>query len=80
MNAEKAVRQKFRRLKGSMDERVTRLWAGAEALALGRGGIAAVARATGLSASTVTIGRNELRAGARAHDLVKVRRKGGGRI
>ncbi len=79
MNAEKAVRQKFRRLKGAMDERVTRLWAGAEALAIGRGGIAAVARATGLSISTVTFGRNELRTGARAHDLVKVRRKGGGR-
>ncbi len=62
-----------------MDERVRRLWAGAEAEAIGRGGIAAVARATGLAISTVTLGRNELRAGARADKLVKVRRKGGGR-
>ena len=61
-----------------MDERVTRLWAGAEAEALGRGGIAAVARATGLAISTVTKGRNELRSGAKTDDLVKVRRKGGG--
>ncbi len=73
------VRQKFRRLKGSMDERLTRLWAGAEADAMGFGGIAAVARATGLAISTVTLGRNEVRAGARTKDLVKVRRKGGGR-
>jgi hypothetical protein len=79
VNIEKVVGEKFRRLKGSMDERVRRLWAGAEAEAIGRGGIAAVARATGLAISTVTLGRNELRAGARANDLVKVRRKGGGR-
>ncbi len=62
-----------------MDERVRRLWAGAEAEAMGRGGIAAVARATGLAISTVTLGRNELRAGVRADNLVRVRRKGGGR-
>ena len=73
------VRQKFHRLKGSMDERLTRLWAGAEAEAMGFGGIAAVARATGLAISTVTLGRNEVRAGVRTKDLVKVRRKGGGR-
>jgi hypothetical protein len=79
VNVEKAIRQKFRQLKGSMDERVRRLWAGAEAEAMGRGGIAAVARATGLAISTVTLGRNELRAGVRADNLVKARRKGGGR-
>ena len=62
-----------------MDERVRRLWAGAGAEAMGRGGIAAVARATGLAISTVTLGRNELRAGVRADNLVKARRKGGGR-
>ena len=57
-----------------------RLWAGTEAEAMGWGGIAAVARATGLVISTVTKGRNEIRAGARpTKDLVKVRRKGGGR-
>ncbi len=79
MSAEDAVRQKFIRLKGVLDERVRRLWAGAEADAIGRGGIAAVARATGLAISTVTLGRNEVRAGACADNLVNVRRKGGGR-
>ena len=73
------VRQKFRRLKKSMDERLTRLWAGAEAEAIGYGGITAVARATGLAISTVTIGRNEVRAGGGKEGIVKVRRAGGGR-
>jgi hypothetical protein len=79
VDAEKMVRQRFRRLKASLDERLTRLWAGAEADAIGFGGIAAVARATGLAISTVTLGRNEVRAGARTKGLVKVRRQGGGR-
>ncbi len=42
-----------------MNERVTRLWAGAEAEALGDGGIAIVERATGLSRTTVRAGREE---------------------
>ena len=62
-----------------MDERARRLWAGTEAEAIGYGGIAAVARATGLAISTVTLGRNEVRAGVSANDVVQVRRKGGGR-
>ena len=56
-----------------------RLWAGAEAEALGRGGVAAVARATGMAISTVRKGRDEVRTGARVRDLVRVRRKGGGK-
>ena len=62
-----------------MDERMRRLWAGAEAEALGRGGVAAVARATGMAISTVRKGRDEVRTGARVRDLVRVRRKGGGK-
>ena len=62
-----------------MDERARRLWAGTEADAIGWGGVAAVARATGLAISTVRKGRDEVRAGARADGLVRVRRKGGGR-
>ena len=62
-----------------MGERVRRLWAGAEADAVGWGGVAAVARATGLAISTVRKGRDEVRAGIRAEDAVRVRRKGGGR-
>jgi hypothetical protein len=80
VDVEKLVREKWRRLKASMDERMRRLWAGAEAEAIGRGGLTVVARATGLAISTVNKGRNEIRAGARpTSDLVKARRKGGGR-
>jgi hypothetical protein len=77
---EALIRRKFVKLRASMDERMTRLWAGAEADALGYGGIVAVSRATGLAISTVQKGRNEFRAGAkRPKDLVKARRRGGGR-
>lgn len=62
-----------------MDERMRRLWAGAEADAIGHGGLAAVVRATGLASSTVQQGRREFRAGSKATDIVKTRRKGGGR-
>jgi hypothetical protein len=76
---EKLIRRRYAKLKGTMDERMTRLWAGAEAEALGFGGVTAVARATGIARSTVQIGRDEIRAGAKKTNLVKVRRKGGGR-
>lgn len=62
-----------------MDERARRLWAGVEAGAIGYGGVAAVARATGLAISTVRKGRDEGRAGARRDDVVRVRRSGGER-
>ena len=63
VSPEQIVRRKFNALKGAMDERVKRLWAGAEAEAIGYGGIAAVSRATRMAISTVQKGRNELRAG-----------------
>ena|SRR5215510_11584523 len=62
-----------------MNERAQRLWAGAEAGAMGYGGVAAVARATGLAISTVRKGRDEVRAGAKASDVVNVRRSAGKR-
>ncbi len=62
-----------------MDERARRLWAGTEAGAIGWGGVAAVARATGMAISTVRKGRDEARAGATPEDVVKVRRSAGKR-
>src|ERR1700761_5619508 len=62
-----------------MDERARRLWAGTEADAMGCGGVAAVARATGMAISTVRKGRDEARAGARPEDVVKARRSSGKR-
>lgn len=62
-----------------MDERLARLWAGAEARALGDGGIAIVEAATGLSRTTIRAGRDELAAGVSPAQVVNVRRAGGGR-
>ncbi|QAT83312.1 hypothetical protein EJ065_7501 [Corallococcus coralloides] len=79
MDAEKAVAERYQALRDVMDERVTRRWAGAEALALGRGGVTAVARATGLSRMTVRTGRDEVSGRKPLGELVRVRRKGAGR-
>lgn len=56
------LQQKFEALTPFLDERQRRLWAGAEALVLGHGGITTVAQATGLSRPTVAAGRDELQA------------------
>ena len=53
VDAKRTVRDKWRLLKPTMDERAQRLWAGAQAGAMGYGGVAAVARATKLAISTV---------------------------
>ena len=66
LDDETTVRGKFVALRPVMDERLTRLWAGAEADALGEGGIAIVERATGLSRTTIRAGRDELRGGVTA--------------
>src|SRR4051794_6953550 len=75
------IRGKFEALRPYLDERRRRLWAATEAQALGRGGVALVATATGLQ-------RNTIRAGVREREtpgmvpLVsaqRVRAPGGGR-
>ncbi|MGH2985531.1 MAG: ISAzo13 family transposase, partial [Solirubrobacterales bacterium] len=48
--------ERYRALAGDLDERRRRLWAAAEARSHGRGGIAAVARASGISESTIRAG------------------------
>jgi hypothetical protein len=61
-----------------MTERARRLWAGVEADAIGYGGVAGVAAATGLAISTVRKGRDEARAGSTL-EISRVRRPGAGR-
>ena len=58
-----------------------RLWAAAESLALGRGGISLVARASGVSRRAIRVGISELRQKPKAPqaDQERSRRKGGGR-
>jgi len=60
---EQAIGERFRALAGELNERQRRWWAGAEALSHGRGGQAAVIRATGLAPGTVATGMREVRAG-----------------
>lgn len=79
MDVERAIREKWRLLQPTMDERARRLWAGTEAGAIGYGGVAMVARATRMAISTVRKGRDEARAGAKPSDVVKVRRSTGKR-
>jgi Rhodopirellula transposase DDE domain len=55
------LRTKFELLRPLMDERMRRQWAASEALALQRGGVTLVARATGLSRTTIGQGMRELR-------------------
>src|SRR5687767_2817121 len=62
-----------------LDERSRRRWAAAEARSAGRGGIAAVVRATDISESTVRRGLEELDAQERP-EAGRVRRPGGGRV
>jgi hypothetical protein len=78
VNREEAIRTKFVRLKGALDERGRRLTAAAEAEALGEGGISIVSRAAGMSRSTIRRGLKELKSGER-RDPGYVRRAGGGR-
>ncbi|MEV8639458.1 ISAzo13 family transposase [Streptosporangium sp. NPDC051023] len=68
---------KFEVILPHLDERQRRLLMGAEARALGHGGIAAVARAAGVRAATVSLGVDELEAGV--EPLGRIRRPGGGR-
>lgn len=72
------LRFKYFALIDDLDERGRRRWAATEAIALGRGGIIAVATATGLSDRTVRSGIQELRH-VGSLEPGRQRRVGGGR-
>jgi transposase/DNA-binding XRE family transcriptional regulator len=74
---QESLAAKFQVLFPHLDERQRRLVAGAEARALGHGGIRVVARAAGMREGTVSRGVAELEAGE--EPLGRVRRPGGGR-
>lgn len=78
---ERTIREKFIALAPILDERSRRLWAATEAKALGYGGQALVAKATGLSRHTVHAGLRELDASSAqlTGSDKRVRRPGGGR-
>src|SRR6478609_5396010 len=68
---------KFAAVFPHLDERQRRLLMGAEARALGHGGIRLVARAAGVREATVSLGVSELESGE--EPLGRVRKPGGGR-
>src|SRR6266849_9129392 len=68
---------KFEVIFPHLDERQRRLLMGAEARALGHGGLRLVARAAGVREATVALGVDELDSGA--EPLGRARRPGGGR-
>jgi hypothetical protein len=74
---EEALAAMFAVLSPHLDERQRRLLAGAQARALGRGGIAMVARASGMARSTVRIGTSEIDQGPEL--TRRARRPGAGR-
>jgi len=80
-NSVKAIKKKFKMLSGYLQERTMRAWAAAEALGMGRGGISAVAAATGLSRTTIHSAVNELlsKPAVRPDMLARQRKPGGGR-
>jgi hypothetical protein len=78
-----ALRTKYAVLKIELDERGRRMWAAAEAISLGHGGVVAVASATGLAESTIRLGKQEiiisLPAAKKGGTMRRIRKKGGGR-
>jgi hypothetical protein len=80
--AETAVREKLDLLDPLFDEQTRRLWAAAEAQVIGRSGVSLVARATGLSRTTIHQGIKDLVALHEAKDperKKRIRAVGGGR-
>jgi hypothetical protein len=72
------ITSRFEAGRGALDERSRRLVAAAESAAIGRGGVSAVSRATGLSRQVIRQGMAELSEAA-VHPPGRVRRPGGGR-
>jgi len=75
------IRKKHAMLRGVLDERSERWWAGSEAIAQGRGGVVLVHEATGISRSTLRRGIREIetRGADRAESDERIRRPGAGR-
>lgn len=73
------IQRLYQELAPVVGERVRRLVVAAEALAIGRGGQAAVARATGVSRMTIRQGMRELRQPDQGTEKGRIRRVGGGR-
>jgi len=78
MKSAPLVRRKFKALAPLLDERTRRLFAAAEAQALGYGGISCVARVTGVSRRAIHAGLREI-AGGQGLPEGRIRKAGAGR-
>jgi transposase len=75
-NLNVALKEKYNALKIHLDERSLRLCAAADARVIGRGGVSSIARASGMSRTTIHVGLKDLDNGTRSK---KIRRAGAGR-
>jgi transposase len=82
MELDQAISERFSLLGGLLNERMRRLFAAAEALASGYGGISRVARLTGVSRRAISVGIEELESGQAEPAEpagTRIRKPGGGR-
>lgn len=83
MDIESAVRERYKNLEWALDERLRRLYAAAEAKAIGHGGITLVQKATGVARGSIKQGLKELLPSQRTPSgdgsNQRIRRIGGGR-
>jgi hypothetical protein len=78
MERESEIRAKWKAVAGTLGEREARLWAAAEAKAVGRGGVSVVAGAPGTARTRVRHGLGELTSGS-SLEPGRTRRPGAGR-
>ena len=77
---EQSIVSRLNLLEPTFNEKSRRIWAAAEAQSVGRGGVAAVHRATGILRNTISQGIKDLENSGKLQDhLTRTRKPGGGR-
>ena len=82
MDIEAAIRERFQSIEWALNERLRRLYAAAEAKAIGHGGITLVQKATGVARGSIQQGMKELSQRSELSEddsSRRIRRAGGGR-
>jgi hypothetical protein len=77
------LKKKYESVSSFFNERTRRIWAAAEALAIGKRGPALLAEVTGLAISTIYLGINDIKQGHKSQEnseaRERTRKAGGGR-
>jgi transposase len=76
---EEQIRSKYQAFSPYLNEKTRRIWAAIESSVLGHGGVTQVARATGLSRTTIYTGRQDLQSNGPHLAVDGIRAVGGGR-